>query len=100
VELRCCRRLLLLRCNATKQEEEEGDDSNAAIAFFFFFFLLQHKEEEEGEATAALLWSPSFAMLHCSVAKQVLQRSVTFFAMLRYKAAPQTNKQNKQEKKK
>jgi len=65
--------------------------------------------------TAALLSSPSFALFCCSATKQALQRSIAFFAMLRcnaapqeqtllvelrYKAAPQTNKQNKRKKKK
>jgi len=88
-------------CIAQK-EEEEGDSSNAAIAFFFFFFSCNTKKKK---AKAALLPSPSFVPLRCSVAKQALQRSVvlqsaSYVVELRCKVIPQTNKQNKREKKK
>jgi hypothetical protein len=72
---------------------------------------LRCTKKKKKKATTALLPLPSFATLRCSAAKQVLQHNVAFFAMLRCKAqrilwscrsskaAPQTNKQNKREKK-
>jgi hypothetical protein len=95
----------MLRCSAAKQEEEEEGDGSCRCLLLCDFLRCTKKKKKKVTATL-----PSFAPLRYSVAKQALQCSVAFFAMLRCsvvylvelrcKAAPQTNKQNKREKKK
>jgi hypothetical protein len=76
-----------LRYNATKQEEEEGDGSIATIAFFIVTSCTTQKRRRRRLQRNVAF----FAMLRCSA---------MYVVELRYKATPQTNKQNKQEKKK
>jgi hypothetical protein len=68
-----------------KKEEKEGDGSVAAVVFF---------------RSAVLQCNKTSATVQRCLLRYTALQSAAYFVELRCKGAPQTNKQNKREKKK